>query len=119
MTKYKLYFIFPSMKWTVEFLNDMVEAEFHDLPVDLKASLLRIAALIRENGLERTGMPYVRHLQDKLWEMRGRGKDGIARSIYIAVSGRRVVIVRSFVKKTQQTPKEEIKIALKRAKEVL
>ncbi|HIW77932.1 MAG TPA: type II toxin-antitoxin system RelE/ParE family toxin, partial [Candidatus Bilophila faecipullorum] len=34
-------------------------------------------------------------------------------------SGRRVVIVRSFVKKTQQTPKEEIKIALKRAKEVL
>jgi toxin-antitoxin system, toxin component, relE family len=107
------------MKWTVEFLNDMVEAEFHDLPVDLRASLLRIAALIRENGLERTGMPYVRHLQDKLWEMRGRGKDGIARSIYIAVSGRRVVIVRSFVKKTQQTPKEEIKIALKRAKEVL
>ena len=96
-------------------MNGMVEEEFHALPVDLKASILRIATLIRENGLEKTGMPYVRHLQDKLWEMRGKGKDGIARSIYVAVAGRRVVIV----KKTQQTPKDEIKIALKRAKEVL
>ena len=100
-------------------MNGMVEEEFHALPVDLKASILRIATLIRENGLEKTGMPYVRHLQDKLWEMRGKGKDGIARSIYVAVAGRRFVIVRSFVKKTQQTPKDEIKIALKRAKEVL
>ena len=100
-------------------MNGMVEEEFHALPVDLKASILRIATLIRENGLEKTGMPYVRHLQDKLWEMRGKGKDGIARSFYVAVAGRRVVIVRSFVKKTQQTPKDEIKIALKRAKEVL
>ena len=100
-------------------MNGMVEEEFHALPVDLKASILRIATLIRENGLEKTGMPYVRHLQDKLWEMRGKGKDGIARSIYVAVAGPRVGIVRSFVKKTQQTPKDEIKIALKRAKEVL
>ena len=80
------------MKWTVEFLNGMVEEEFHALPVDLKASILRIATLIRENGLEKTGMPYVRHLQDKLWEMRGKGKDGIARSIYVAVAGRRVLL---------------------------
>ena len=100
-------------------MNGMVEEEFHALPVDLKASILRIATLIRENGLEKTGMPYVRHLQDKLWEMRGKGKDGIARSIYVAVAGRRVVIVRSLVKKTQLTPNDEIKIALKRAKEVL
>ncbi len=106
------------MKWTVEFLNEIVMAEFDALPKDMQASLARIADMIRDNGLTKTGMPYVRHLQDKLWEMRGRGKDGIARSIYVAVSGRRVVIVRSFVKKTQQTPQEEIKIALKRAKEI-
>ena len=105
------------MKWTVEFLNDLVEEEFRGLPMDMQACLLRIATLIRENGLERTGMPYVRHIQGKLWEMRGKGRDGIARSIYVTVSGRRVVIVRSFVKKTQQTPTEEIKIALKRARE--
>lgn len=101
----------------MEFLNDLVEEEFRGLPMDMQACLLRIATLIRENGLERTGMPYVRHIQGKLWEMRGKGRDGIARSIYVTVSGRRVVIVRSFVQKTRQTPTEEIKIALKRARE--
>ncbi len=105
------------MKWTVEFLNISVMAEFDALPLDVQASLSRIAEMIRENGLERTGMPYVRHVQGKLWEMRGKGKDGIARSLYVAVTGKRVVIVRSFVKKTQQTPADEIKLALKRAKE--
>lgn len=63
-------------------------------------------------------MPYVRHLQGKLWEMRGKDKDGIARSIYITVANRRVIILRSFVKKTRTTPATEIKIALKRAKEI-
>lgn len=102
------------MKWTVEFLNDAVQSEFDALPIDMQASLSRIAFLIREHGLDRVGMPYVRHLNGKLWEMRGKGRDGIARSIYISVSGRRVVVVRSFVKKTQKTPQDEIRIALKR-----
>lgn len=107
------------MNWTVEFLNSAVEAEFHSLPRDLRTRIAHIVALIKKNGLEGTGMPYVRHLQGKLWEMRGRGKDGIVRSIYVTVSGRRVVIVRSFVKKCQKTPQDEIKLALKRAQEVI
>ncbi len=107
------------MNWTVEFLNAEVKAEFEALPVLLQASLIRVVSLIQENGLENVGMPYVRHLTGKLWEMRGRGKDGIARSIYVTVTGRRVVIVRSFVKKTQTTPDAEIKIALKRAKDIV
>lgn len=107
------------MNWTVEYLNETVRAETLGLPLDMLASIFKIIALIEEAGLERVGMPYVRPVQGKLWEMRGRGKDGIARSMYVAVSGRRVVIVRSFVKKTQQTPQDEIKIALKRAKEVV
>ena len=106
------------MKWTVEFLNEAVMAEFDALPMDMQASLARIADMIRDNGLEKTGMPHVRHLQGKLWEMRGKGRDGIARNIYVTVTGRRIVIVRAFIKKTQETPQDEIKIALKRAKEV-
>lgn len=102
----------------MEFLNKTVEAEFHDLPVDLQASILHVAFLIEENGLENIGMPYVCHLQGKLWEIRGRGKDGIARSIYVTAMGKKVIIVRSFVKKTQKAPSEEIKIALRRAKEI-
>ena len=47
-----------------------------------------------------------------------KGKDGIARAFYIVTSGRRVVILRVFTKKTQKTPQREIELALKRAEEV-
>jgi len=48
-----------------------------------------------------------------------KGKDGISRAIYVTATGQRVVVVRVFVKKTRKTPKREIDLALKRAKEVL
>lgn len=106
------------MEWKVEFLDEKAESEFLALPDDVLASLLRIVALIEEYGLLNVGMPYVRHLQGKLWEMRGKGRDGIARSIYVAAAGQRVIVVRSFIKKTARTPLAEIKIALTRAKEI-
>jgi len=106
------------MDWTVTFLNEQVLREFRELPVSLRAATSRIMELIEKNGLEKTGMPYVRHIQGKLWEIRAKGMDGIARSLYVTATGRRVVIVRCFVKKTQKTPDSEIKIALQRAKEV-
>ncbi len=61
----------------------------------------------------------MKHLEGPLWEMRMRGKDGIPRAAYVTATGRRVVVVRVFAKKTQKTPRREIEIALKRAKEVL
>jgi phage-related protein len=47
-----------------------------------------------------------------------KGKDGISRAIYVTAKGRRVVVVRVFVKNTQKTPRREIDLALKRAMEV-
>lgn len=106
------------MEWTVTFLNEQVLREFRELPISLRASTSRIIQLIEQNGLERTESPYVRHIQGKIWEIRAKGMDGIARSLYVTATGRRVVIVRCFVKKTQKTPNSEIKMALQRAKEV-
>ena len=45
-------------------------------------------------------------------------KDGISRAIYVTASGRRVVVVRIFVEKTEKVPRREIDVALERAKEV-
>ncbi len=104
--------------WSVEFLDDAVEQEFLSIPKDLQARLVRITDLIESYGLENLGMPHVRHLQDKLWEIRGKSKSGIARALYVAVVGRRVVILRVFVKKTQKTPPGEITLALSRMKEI-
>lgn len=50
--------------------------------------------------------------------MRMKGRDGIARAIYVTASGKRVVVVRVFRKKTQKnTAKGNYTLALKRAKE--
>ncbi len=84
----------------------------------MQARLVRIADLIESHGLENLGMPYVRHIQDKLWEMRAKGKSGIARSLYVAVTGKRVVILRVFIKKTRKIPPGEIALALSRVKEI-
>lgn len=106
------------MAWSVEILNKTVERELENLPSDMKARFVRISEMIEENGLISAGMPYVRLLQNKLWEMRMKGKDGISRALYVTAHKERVVVVRVFVKKTQKTPSKEIKLALLRAEEV-
>ena len=88
------------------------------LPTDMRAKLVRISNLIESKGLPQVKEPYVKHLQGKLWEIRVKGRDGIARGIYVTATGRRVVIVRVFMKKNQKTPRTEINLALSRAQEV-
>ena len=104
--------------WTVEPLNATVRAELESLPDDMLARLRRIVELIQRHGLQRVHGPYIKHLEGRLWEIRLKGKDGIARAIYVTASGERVVIVRAFVKKTQKTPPREIRLALQRARDV-
>ncbi len=103
------------MKWIVETLNDAVDAELMALPADMQARFIRISELIMDHGLEKIKQPYVKHIDGKLWEIRLKGKDGIARALYVTAKPKRVVVVRVFVKKTQKTPYNEIRLALKRA----
>lgn len=107
------------MPWSVDVLNETVAGELAALPRDMKARYLRIVRLIREFGLEYLNEPYVKHLDGKLWEMRLKGRDGISRALYVTTVGKRVVVVRVFIKKTQKTPQAEIDLAFRRAKEVV
>ena len=106
------------MSWTVGFFSDAALAEVRSLPRDMQAKFERIVTMIEAHGLERMREPYVKHVEGKLWEMRLIGSDGIARSLYVTASGRRVVVLRTFVKKTQKAPRREIELALERAKDV-
>jgi phage-related protein len=106
------------MSWHVEVLNETVRAELDSLPIEMRAKLARLEELIVEFGLQALREPHIKHLTGKLWELRLTGRDGIARALYVTTVGRRVVIVRAFVKKTQQTPRSEIDLALRRAKDV-
>ena len=106
------------MAWTVETLNETVDAELAELPADMRARLVRISELIESVGLPNVKEPHVRHVRGQLWEIRLKGKAGIARALYVTATEQRVVIVRAFIKKTEKTPTGEIDLALQRAKEV-
>src|SRR5216684_4501831 len=83
-----------------------------------RLAFLRISELLESFGPQRVGLPHVRPLGEKLWEMRLTGRDGIGRAIYTAAAGRRLVVLHAFVKKTQKTPHRAIDLALKRSKEM-
>jgi len=104
--------------WNVEVLNELVRRELEGLPLDMQARFRRNVELIQSYGLERVREPHVKHLEGHLWGMRMKGADGISRAVYVTAKGRRIVVVRAFLKKTQKTPRREIDIALQRAKEV-
>lgn len=106
------------MAWTVLTLNRLVEDEIKKLPVDMRARLTRMTGLIEQHGFEALPRDTVKHLEDRLWELRVTGRDGISRAIYVTASGKRVIIVKVSVKKTQKTPRNELEIARQRAKEV-
>lgn len=105
--------------WSVEFLNDNVVAEMDVQPEDIKAKFKYIVQLIEDFGLERVHEPYIKHLRGPLWEMRMRGKDRIARAIYVTVTEKRVVVVRVFTKRSRKTPRQEIRIAFERAEDAM
>jgi phage-related protein len=106
------------VSWTIHFVNALAKGEVDALPADFQMRFGHITRLIRDFGLPNVHEPYVKHLEGKLWEMRLKGRGGIGRSIYVAVSGQRVMVLRTFVKKTEATPRREMEIAFARLKEV-
>jgi phage-related protein len=78
-----------------QFLEERVQAELSAFPMDIgRASADRIDD---PDPWSRTNAgAYAKHLEGPLWEMRMRGKDGIARAAYVTATGRRVVVVLVF-----------------------
>ena len=84
----------------------------------MRAKFVRVGELIEAVGLPNAREPHIKHIRGPIWEIRLKGKAGIARALYVTAKEQRVVIVRAFIKKTAKTPTDEIDLALKRAKEV-
>ena len=106
------------VNWHVDVLNQSVVGEIDALPPDMRAKLDHIVRMIEELGLHQVREPYIKALRGKLWEIRIKGRDGIARAIYVTVKERRIVILHAFRKKTRKTPEAAIRTALSRMKEL-
>jgi phage-related protein len=105
------------MAFEIEYFHERILAEIESWPVDVLADYARLAELLIEHG-PRLRLPHSRAFGDGLFELRPRGKSGIGRAFYCFLLGRRVVILHAFIKKTQQTPDKELKIARNRLKEL-
>lgn len=103
--------------WHAIFCGEQAEAEFLALPRDVRAKLTRTIGLFEDHGPAALIMPLARPVDGKLWELRASGRDGIARCLYVLETGRELVILRAFAKKTQKTPRAEVTLAWARLEE--
>ncbi len=58
--------------------------------------------------------PLVRHIEGDIWELREESSTNIYRIMYVFFTGRKIVLLHGFQKKTQKTPRREISIAEER-----
>jgi phage-related protein len=105
------------MSYSVEYFHPRVLDEIESWPVGILADYARLIELLMEFGPD-LRMPHSRAMGGGLFELRPRGREGIGRALYCYVTGRRVVVLHAFVKKTQTTPERDLNVARKRMKEV-
>lgn len=105
------------MNYTIEYFHPRVKTEIESWPDGILADYARLVELLMEFG-PNLRMPHSRAMGGGLFELRPRGKEGIGRAFYCFVVSRRVVILHAFVKKTQDTREQELRIARKRMKEI-
>lgn len=105
------------MDYTISYYSEAVEEEVLALPDTLAARYIVLTRRIASLG-PNLGEPHTEAFGGGLFELRLRGQEGIARVFFCTLAGRRIVMLHSFIKKTQKTPLREIHIAESRMKEI-
>ena len=105
------------VEYVIDYYNEGVEQAVLTLPDTLAARYVVLTRRMVAVG-PNLGEPHTKSMRDGLLELRLKGTEGIARVFYCTQVGRRIVMLHSFVKKTQRTPPRELEIAMNRMKEV-
>lgn len=112
-----IFVIIGRMEYTIAYYSDEVQAACLMLPASLRARYASLTLRMKQVG-PNLGEPHTKALGNGLFELRLKGREGIARVFYCARVGRRIVMLRSFIKKTEKTPLSEQRIAEKRMQEI-
>jgi phage-related protein len=105
------------MNYTISFYNDTIEDDILQLPTTLLARYLNLTDRMLKVGAN-LGEPHTQAMGSGLFELRLKGAEGIARVFYCTLVGKRIVMLHSFIKKTQKTPANDLHLAINRMKEV-
>ncbi len=103
--------------WQIQFFSQRVQREIESWPVGLYADFLRLIQIMERHGAD-LRMPHSRAMGQGLFELRCRSAEGIGRVFYCTMVGREIVVLHSFIKKTQETPERELATARQRLREV-
>lgn len=105
------------MTYTIDYYSADVQANLLTLPRTLQAKYIQLTERMENFGAN-LGAPHTQPFGNGLFELRLKGAEGIARVFYCTLIGQRIVMLHSFIKKTQKTPSAELAIALQRMQEV-
>ena len=106
-----------NQNWVITYFNQRVQNTVMTMPAGVLADYLRLCDAMTMFGAD-LRMPHSRALGDGLFELRPKGREGIGRVFYCAQQEKTIVVLHSFVKKTQDTPDKEMRLARKRLKDV-
>ena len=106
-----------SMEWEIIYYSEAVQNDIASMPSGIQARYLRLTDRMCIYGAN-LGMPHTRAMKDGLFELRVKSKEGIGRVLYCTLVNKRIVMLHSFIKKTQNTPPKELKVAISRMNEV-
>jgi len=105
------------MEYEIRYYSEAVQEAILDLPDTLAARYVVLTRRMVALG-PNLGEPHTKAMKNGLFELRLKGAEGIARVFYCTQVGRRIVMLHSFVKKSQRTPARELNMAITRLKEV-
>ncbi len=103
--------------WQINYYNARVQRDVWAMPSGILADYLRLTEAMTIYGAD-LRMPHSRAMGGGLFELRPKGPEGIGRVFYCTQVGKTIVVLHSFVKKTQETPDAEMRVARKRLKDV-
>ena len=105
------------MNWTITYYSDSVQKEILTMPAGFLGRYLRYSDRMEIYGPD-LGMPHTRPMGEGLFELRLKAAEGVARVFFCMMTGRKIVILHQFIKKSDKTPRRELAIARRRMKEV-
>lgn len=105
------------MEWQIVYYNENLEQEILNLPDGLLARYFHLTGLMIEFG-SNLGLPHTKAIDKGLFELRVKSKEGIARVFFCTKIGKKIMMLHSYIKKSQKIPKRELKIAISRMQEV-
>ena len=105
------------MEWEIIYYNEAVQQDLVNLPAGIQARYIHLTDRMLVYG-PNLGMPHTKAIDNGLLELRLKSKEGIGRVFYCTLVGKKIVMLHTFIKKSQKTPAKELKVAIQRMKEV-